>query len=100
MAMDATRLERVRAEWAGRGFSCELWVDGPGQRWIDFVHEVDELVMLLEGEIELTFQGRALRPQPGEEVLIPAHVRHDVVNVGGSVARWLFGYQCGYAGGS
>jgi len=95
--MDAARLdaERVRAEWAARGFSCELWVDGPGQRSIDFVHDVDELVMVLEGEIELSFLERTLRPQPGEEVLIPAHAHHDVVNVGGSVARWLFGYQRG-----
>ncbi len=83
---------RIRADWEARGFSCELWVDPPGQRWLDFVHDADELVMLLEGGIELRFLGKKLRPKPGEEVFIPAGARHDVLNVGGSVAKWLYGY--------
>ena len=40
------------------------------------LHDVDELVMLIEGEIEIEFEGTALRPDVGEEVVIPANARH------------------------
>ena len=77
--------------WARRGFSYTVWTDPPGQVWADFVHEVDELVTLVEGEIELSFQGQTLRPRIGEEVCIPAGARHTVRNTGkgyrGTLAR-------------
>lgn len=44
--------------------------------------------MLIEGELELSFQGKTLRPSVGEEVLIPAETRHTVRNVGGTTNRW------------
>jgi uncharacterized cupin superfamily protein len=84
---------KVAADWRARGFSCDLWVDPPGQVWADFVHAADELVMLIEGEIEVEMLGRVLRPQPGEEVLIPAGVAHTVRNVGRRQSRWLYGYK-------
>ena len=40
----------VAAAWRSRGFSCDLWVDPPGQVWADFVHGTDELVMVIDGE--------------------------------------------------
>ena len=55
------------------------------------MHEADELVMVLEGELEL--QGKTFRPHIGEEVFIPAHVTHSVRNVGGTTAKWLYGYK-------
>ena len=59
---------QIKQAWAEQGFSYTLWTDPPGQVWKDFVHDVDELVTLVEGEIELSFQGQTLRPRPGEEV--------------------------------
>jgi mannose-6-phosphate isomerase-like protein (cupin superfamily) len=79
--------------WRSRGFSCDLWTDPPGQEWIDYVHSVDEVVMLMEGELEMEMQGRRFRPEIGEEVFIPANVSHTVRNVGGTTARWLYGYK-------
>lgn len=87
------KLPDIRADWASRGFSFEYWIDPPGQVWRDFVHDVDELVVLVEGEIELEFAGRTVRPQVGEEVLIPAHERHTVKNTGEASNRWCFGYH-------
>lgn len=84
---------QVRQDWRSRGFSCGLWVDPPGQVWEDYVHATDELVMILEGELELEIQGRTFRPTIGEEVLIPAQVTHSVRNVGETTARWLYGYK-------
>ena len=83
----------IQQAWDKRGFSCTVWTDPPGQVWADFVHETDELVTLVEGEIELSFQGQTLRPRIGEEVFIPAGARHTVRNMGATSNRWCFGYR-------
>jgi len=82
----------VAARWCARGFSCGLWTDPPGQVWANYVHDVDELVMVVEGEVEFEIEGRCHRPSPGEELLIPARARHTVRNVGRTESRWLYGY--------
>ena len=48
-------IDRAHAETAWRtcGFSCGLWVDPPEKVWEDYVHSTDELLMVLEGELEL-----------------------------------------------
>jgi mannose-6-phosphate isomerase-like protein (cupin superfamily) len=86
---------KVAADWAARGFGCDIWTDRPGQVWADFVHATDELVMLVDGAIELRFAGRVLQPRPGEEVLIPAGVPHTVINTGSTTNHWLYGYKRG-----
>ncbi len=86
-------IARVESDWLKRGFSCQTWTDPPGQVWADFVHDVDEVVMTIEGEVEFEFDGKAIRPQPGEELMIPAGASHTVRNVGNSISRWLFGYR-------
>jgi mannose-6-phosphate isomerase-like protein (cupin superfamily) len=95
--MNSTAVDRgtVAREWKARGFSCDLWIDPPGQRWEDFVHATDEIVMLVEGEIEMEIDRRVIVPAVGEEVLIPARARHSVRNTGGRTARWLYGYRRG-----
>ena len=60
--------EKVKRDWAQRGFSCGLWVDPPGQVWANFVHDTDELVMLVEGEEEFEMEGK-------------------------TTSRWLYGYK-------
>jgi mannose-6-phosphate isomerase-like protein (cupin superfamily) len=84
---------KIAAEWHARGFSCDLWVDPPGQVWEDYVHATDELMLIVAGRLELEFGGRLLRPEPGEEVFIPAHVSHTVRNIGATTAKWLYGYK-------
>ncbi len=85
--------DAVRAAWARDGYSCDLWVDPPGQEWRDFVHATDERVRVLAGTIELTTGGRTERLGPGDEGFIPARAAHTVRNVGGTTARWLYGYR-------
>ena len=86
-------IEQVCWEWQARGYSCDIWSDPPGQIWANFVHATDELVMLLEGEFELEYASRCIRPQVGEEILIAAGVSHTVRNIGSSQNRWLYGYS-------
>ena len=83
----------VSIDWAARGFSCDLWVDPPGQRWEDFVHDTDELVLVLEGELEFEIDGVISHPDVGREIYIPAGAVHSVRNIGNSTARWLYGYR-------
>lgn len=84
---------KVEQDWQERGFSCDMWADPPGQVWEDFVHQVDELVMVVEGKLEMEMQGEIFYPELGEEVFIPGNVLHSVRNVGGTTAYWLYGYK-------
>lgn len=84
---------QTAAAWRSRGFGCDLWIDAPGQRWEDFTHAVDELVMVLDGEMEFEISGVVHRPAAGEELFIAAGAVHSVRNLGSSRARWLYGYR-------
>ncbi len=83
----------VEKKWANKDFSCDLFVDPPGQCWEDFVHPVDELVMVVEGKLEIEMEGKTFCPEIGEEVFIPRQVLHSVRNIGNITARWLYGYK-------
>jgi cupin 2 domain-containing protein len=83
----------IRADWAARGYSCGLWTDPPGTRWEGYVHDSDELFMVLEGEVELKLGERTFRPAIGAEILITCGVVHSVRNVGTTNSRWLYGYN-------
>lgn len=85
--------DAVARRWLDRGFSCGLWVDPPGQVWADYVHAVDELVLVVQGEVEFEVEGVVHRPHAGEELLIPGGTSHTVRNVGDTESRWLFGYK-------
>jgi mannose-6-phosphate isomerase-like protein (cupin superfamily) len=87
------KVSELKMLWAKRGYSFEYWIDPPGQVWRDFVHDVDELLMLIEGEIEIEFAGNRVRLNVGDEVLIPARTAHTVKNTGEGPNRWCFGYR-------
>jgi quercetin dioxygenase-like cupin family protein len=90
-----TDRQQIAADWAARGFSCGLWTDPPGQRWEDFTHATDEVVIVLEGQMEFEVEGKVRHPQPGEELFIPAGAVHSARNIGSTTARWLYGYGGG-----
>ena len=83
----------ITQDWEARGFSCDIWTDPPGQVWKEYVHSVDELVMLIDGEIEVSFDGKILRPSVGEEIFIPARVSHTIINIGDVTNHWFYGYR-------
>ena len=85
--------QQVASRWARQGYSCDLWVDPPGQVWAGFVHPTDELVRVVEGNLEMTVSGVTSPMGPGDECHIPAGAYHTVKNVGGTTARWLYGYR-------
>jgi quercetin dioxygenase-like cupin family protein len=91
--MSSINREQVAAAWAKRGFSCDLWIDPPGQQWEDFTHATDELVLVLEGQMEFAMAGQVYHPEIGAEILIPAGAVHSVRNIGGTTACWLYAYR-------
>ena len=56
-----TDRQQIAADWAARGFSCDQWTDPPRQRWEDFTHATDEVVIVLEGEREFEVEGEVDR---------------------------------------
>ena len=87
-----TDRQQIAADWAARGFTCDLWTDPPGQRWEDFTHATDELVTVLDGDMEFEVQGRVQHPQLGEELPIPVGAIYSARKIGSMTAHWLYGY--------
>jgi mannose-6-phosphate isomerase-like protein (cupin superfamily) len=85
--------DKIEKDWAQRGYSCGLWVDPPGQLWEDYAHDMDELLMVVEGRLRLEILGKSQEALPGQEIFIPARAKHTVENTGGATARWLYGYR-------
>jgi mannose-6-phosphate isomerase-like protein (cupin superfamily) len=85
--------DQVLEGWKARGFHGGIWVDPPGQVWEDYVHDEDELFMVMEGDVELEMSGKAEIPKVGQEILIPAKTVHSVRNLGSTTARWLYSYK-------
>jgi mannose-6-phosphate isomerase-like protein (cupin superfamily) len=88
-----TTRDEIAADWAARGFDCALWTDPPGQRWENFTHATDELVLVLDGAMEFEIAGVVQHPRPGTELLIPAGAVHSARNIGSTTAHWLYGYR-------
>ena len=80
---------KIAADWVSHGFSFDLRIDPPGQRWEDFRHATDELIMVLEGKVEFEIAGKVYHPRVGEELLIPADAIHSTRNIGKTTAHWL-----------
>jgi len=85
--------EKIAKDWISRGFTCDLWIDPPGERWENFLHEVDEVVMVVEGKMEFEVEGKVYQPRIGDELLIPARAIHSSRNIGNTTALWLYGYK-------
>jgi len=83
----------VAADWRQSGYSCDLFVGPPGQKWLDFTHASNELITVVEGRLEMTVDDTRLQMGPGDEVFIPAHAVHSVINIHDGISRWLFDYD-------
>ena len=85
--------DSIKKNWTSRGYSFGVFQDPPKQVWANFVHKTDELVVLAEGEIEVEIEGKAYRPEIGEEVFIPANASHTVRNIGSKGNVCYYGYK-------
>ena len=83
----------VAAAWRAQGYSCGSFVDPPGRRWEDFMHDCNELVTVVEGRLEMVVSGKTVTLEPGDEVFIPKGALHSVRNIHHGTTVWLYGYD-------
>ncbi len=83
----------VADAWGARGYSCHMFTDPPGQAWLDFVHQTNELVTVVDGRLQLTVDDDTVVAEPGDEIFIPRRAVHSVRNIHHGTMRWLFGYD-------
>ena len=86
-------IQEVSGSWKEKGFSCDIWIDPPGQAWENYVHNTDELFMVINGDMEIEINGKIFHPLPGEEIFIPRQSYHSVRTLGETTAQWLYGYN-------
>ncbi len=82
--------EAIRTDFPG--FSFGTFRDPPQQVWADFVHDMDEFVVVAEGDIEIEVAGETARCGPGDLVRIPAHAYHTLRTLSGDGSVWHYGY--------
>lgn len=83
----------VARDWILRGFSCHAFTDPPGQVWRDNVHDTDELVAVVDGQLEVIMHGETWVLEPGDELYIPRGITHTVLNLHAGTTHWLYGYD-------
>ena len=83
----------VASNWKSRGYGCHTFSDPPDRVWNDFVHQTNELVTVVDGQLELTVGNQTVFVQPGDEIFIPRGVTHSVRNCSNTKTSWLFGYD-------
>lgn len=89
----------VGMDWGRRAYSCDRIADPPDNEWRDFEHETNELIVVLDGRLEIEVEVERdgtvelIDAMAGDEVLVPAGARHTIRNVHPGTTRWLFGYQ-------
>ena len=81
--------KQIKTNWNDRNYSCDMFVDPPGQCWEDFTHSIDELVMVVEGKLEVEMQGSVFSSEIKKTVFIPAEVNHSIRNIGDKISKWL-----------
>ena len=80
----------VGFDWGRRGFTCRQSKYPPGQART-FELSSNHLLMVTRGELEIELDSRRIEAKAGDEVLVPAGVRHVVRNVVNGETRWLHG---------
>jgi len=64
---------------------------GAGEHVTEHYHPYsEEFLHVVEGELEMTLDGVAVRLGPGDSLIVPVGVRHRLVNVGDVEARGVF----------
>ena len=81
------------ADWAQRSCSYRIFVDLLGQGWNNFIHAINEPVMVSEGRLEISVTDQARIAEDGDEIFIPKVSAYSLKNISGSVTWWLYGYD-------
>lgn len=83
----------VAREWSELGYSCNVFLDPPGQQWNNFTHTCDELVTVVTGRLRMIISDQSWDIVPGDQIFIPKGARHSVHNISTGPSQWLYGYN-------
>ena len=83
-------LDKIKEKWQKQGLICDLYELAPQDSWSDPGHKTDEYFLLLEGEIEVSCQGKIINLDLEKEMMIPAKEPHIVKNNGSKVSQVLW----------
>jgi mannose-6-phosphate isomerase-like protein (cupin superfamily) len=75
-----------------KGYAASEWHDRPGSVYTDYVHEMDEVVWLIQGAAELEMDGKAYSLKPGGGIFIPAKRPHTLRIKGTGKTVYVAGY--------
>jgi mannose-6-phosphate isomerase-like protein (cupin superfamily) len=76
-----------------RGFTCNVQTDPPGKRWAVHRHAVDEIVVLVQGKLEVVIGAGKQQLKPGKPCVVPASMPHALHNRGTTQAHYLYGFR-------
>ena len=70
----------VSRAWSEQGYNCLTRTDPPGQDWRDVAHGSDEVLVVIEGGLEVEMHGVRYALQPGDEMFIPREAPYRIRN--------------------
>jgi len=87
-------IEELERNWTERGFSFGVGTIKAGDAVDEAIHEdMDELVLMENGEYEFTIGNESFKQNGSVEVLIPAGSVHSIKNLGQRDSKIYFGYK-------
>ena len=89
---DAPTEESVRRRLEEDGFSAFCWTDPPCAHYDEHVHDRDESIWLVAGQMRFGAGGRELVLGPGDRLMLPAGTRH-TADAGGDGATYVIGQR-------
>ncbi|WP_211136529.1 hypothetical protein [Serratia sp. PL7] len=87
------KIDIIRQNWSLRGYNFFLWHDPIAKKWPGIIHPIDEIVMLLEGDLILGFPTGPICLKKGQELTVKANRLHTVWNPGSMPNKWCYGYK-------
>ena len=83
----------VSRAWSEQGCNCVTRADPPGQDWRDVAHGSDEVLVVIEGGLEVEMHGVRYALQPGDEMFIPREAPYRIRNAAMQETRWFHGHD-------
>ncbi|NEO89075.1 MAG: hypothetical protein F6K56_01890 [Moorea sp. SIO3G5] len=86
-------LKELKKEWEPKGFKCEIYQTNSVESWSNPGHKTDEFIILIEGEMDIYFQGQTYYPAIGEIFKIPAKVPHKTRYGNSTCLYWIYAFD-------
>ncbi len=93
MSTGSPRVRQTAQEWSSRGYQCTYRTASPGQHLPKAVYDTDSVIVVLAGQLEVSFKGATHFPGPGRRVHVPAGVQYTVRTADNADSAWLRGLE-------